>query len=1133
MSGLYFDQHAIVFLAQLILTLVMTLYLLSLRNKTTATWWFFLYFAGMTAYAGVSVVEATSVWVRRFYAVHLQLIMLSLALVALLQFAYRYPQAPDQPPAQREVRTVFGGSILATLLASAWAVYQFSQLTPAGDPTTNTKATDIWIAVACLWVLLTFWRRAFRFSRRQAPDVFRSRHLVWPHGRLAQAAFAFILAIVIAVALISILTLSGWLLSVPMSVRALIPSSGVLLVLFFLGLAYFNYAPDNTSFMVKLIGISLVTLLLVIGSVGVIVAPAFETSFDVAALDVSPRTVRFEPAPDGEYRVSTLPLRFDADFGEPRAEGRYPLPFDFPFYGQERQNVTLRLDGKLVFGDWATQAVNYNLRPAITVLDLARGKPTTTYVKAAPETLLVSWVQESASDSRSPTVLQALLRADGRFEMRYKDIGVDEAGGAGILAGNGGHQFTPFDLTATYDHTQVAGDGTFTDYEVVWRQYLHTKMRPLVSLLLGASLLILLGFPLFFYLILIRPLNALIAGIQAVDAGDLSVRVPVRYQDEVGLITAAFNRMVASVQQASQFLEAQVAERTAALAESEARFRGLADSTFEAVLIHDAGRILDANQAVVELLGYTRDELMGMHIGDLLTPPSMELVARQLEAGTEEPYEVEGIAKDGTVIPLEVRGRVAPYQNRQVRVAAARDLTERKQIEAQQQRLAALEERERIGRELHDDLGQAMAYVSMEAQTVRAMLEQGQPSQAQAALTRLGQLARSAHGDTRAYILGIRTSEPPPVADFFDALQRYLDELRRHYGLSTQVSVPEEMRANANSSLSPDVETQLLRIIQEALTNVCKHAGVDTARLLFTYHADEVQVIIEDDGPGFDPQQTLQQGHFGLEITRERAESVGGSLEVRSSPGAGTRIVVRVARALPPPSSTEDDALRWRVLLVDDHPLFREGLRRMLTTRGVQVVGSASDGVEAQALARDLHPDLILMDVHMPRCDGLEATRRIKAELPEVKIVMLTVAAEDDVLFGALKGGASGYLLKNLEGAQFFSMLADVMRGETVLSPALAARVLTEFAQRDSDTSPEDEEPEPLTPRQHEVLEWIAQGLSNQEIAGELNITEATVKYHVSQILRRIQMRSRHELANYARRQGLVDARDEETRREE
>ena len=457
------------------------------------------------------------------------------------------------------------------------------------------------------------------------------------------------------------------------------------------------------------------------------------------------------------------------------------------------------------------------------------------------------------------------------------------------------------------------------------------------------------------------------------------------------------------------------------------------------------------------------------------------------------------------------------------------DITERKQIEAQRQQLTALEERERIGRELHDDLGQVMSYVNIQTQAALTRLEQGETAQVETILSRMTQVTQQAHSDVRQYILGIRevripgvratAAQPPP--DFFAALEGYLDTIRERYGLETQVSWPEDV---LESPLAPEVETQLLRIIQEALTNVHRHAGVDAARMLFTFHADEVQVVIEDDGCGFGPLPVLppqgegerEGGHFGLSIMRERAESVGGGLALRSAPDQGTRVIVRLPLVLSPtlaPSPTGGGLGRGvRVLLVDDHPLYLEGLRGLLASRGLHVVGQAHDGLEALEQARALHPDLILMDVQMPHCDGVEATKRIKAELPEIKIVMLTMAAEGDILFEALKSGASGYLLKSLDGTKFFSLLADVMEGETVLSPALANQVLAEFTRK---PDVETKNTSTLTPRQHEVLELVAQGATNQEIASALHVSEATVKYHVSQILERLHLQSRYQLAQY------------------
>lgn len=210
-----------------------------------------------------------------------------------------------------------------------------------------------------------------------------------------------------------------------------------------------------------------------------------------------------------------------------------------------------------------------------------------------------------------------------------------------------------------------------------------------------------------------------------------------------------------------------------------------------------------------------------------------------------------------------------------------------------------------------------------------------------------------------------------------------------------------------------------------------------------------------------------------------------------------------------------------KVLLVDDHPLFLEGMRNLLTARRVEVVGIARDGLEALRQTRALQPDVVLMDIEMPGCNGLEATRLIKTEMPDVKIVMLTVSADDDHLFEAIKSGAAGYLLKNLEADRFFDLLAGVARGEAAISRELATKVLAEFA-HPTERPKSKEEADALTQRQIEVLQLAIRGLTNKEIADALFITERTAKYHMSEILQKLHLRNRAEVIAYAMRTGFV-----------
>ncbi len=212
-----------------------------------------------------------------------------------------------------------------------------------------------------------------------------------------------------------------------------------------------------------------------------------------------------------------------------------------------------------------------------------------------------------------------------------------------------------------------------------------------------------------------------------------------------------------------------------------------------------------------------------------------------------------------------------------------------------------------------------------------------------------------------------------------------------------------------------------------------------------------------------------------------------------------------------------------RILLVDDHILFRKGVAALLASReDFKVVGEAGDGLEAIARARVTIPDVILMDIHMPGFNGLDAVREIKLEMPHVRIVMLTVSDSGQDLFTAIKNGADGYLLKNLEPEQLFSMLDGIRRGDSPISGALASKILNEFRQPDRGTRLAPEVRSELTPREFEVLELIVQGATNKEIAAALSVAEDTVKIHLRNILEKLHMKNRIQAAVYAVRQGLV-----------
>jgi DNA-binding NarL/FixJ family response regulator len=212
-----------------------------------------------------------------------------------------------------------------------------------------------------------------------------------------------------------------------------------------------------------------------------------------------------------------------------------------------------------------------------------------------------------------------------------------------------------------------------------------------------------------------------------------------------------------------------------------------------------------------------------------------------------------------------------------------------------------------------------------------------------------------------------------------------------------------------------------------------------------------------------------------------------------------------------------------KLLLVDDHALFLESLKGLLSAKGYEVVGTARNGMEALKRARRLSPELILMDIEMPDCDGLVATRLIKAEMPQIKIVMLTVSATDEHLFEAIKSGASGYLLKSQSADRFLEMIAQLEGGGAALPPELATRLLDEFARQARQVeTPAEDAPSELSARQLEILTLIARGLTYPQVGETLHLSEATIRYHMGQILERLHLKNRAQVIAYAARHGLM-----------
>jgi DNA-binding NarL/FixJ family response regulator len=214
-----------------------------------------------------------------------------------------------------------------------------------------------------------------------------------------------------------------------------------------------------------------------------------------------------------------------------------------------------------------------------------------------------------------------------------------------------------------------------------------------------------------------------------------------------------------------------------------------------------------------------------------------------------------------------------------------------------------------------------------------------------------------------------------------------------------------------------------------------------------------------------------------------------------------------------------------RVLVADDHALFRRGLEMVLEDeKDIEVVGEAIDGSDAVKKAQELMPDVVLMDVRMPKRSGIAATQRIKELLPHVKIMMLTISDEEADLYESIKAGASGYLLKEISTEEVADAIRSVVAGHSRISPAMASKLLAEFASMTKRTDERQDLPPPrLTDRELEVLKLVAQGMNNRDIAKELFISENTVKNHIRNMLEKLQLHSRMEAVIYAVKENILE----------
>jgi DNA-binding NarL/FixJ family response regulator/two-component sensor histidine kinase len=469
------------------------------------------------------------------------------------------------------------------------------------------------------------------------------------------------------------------------------------------------------------------------------------------------------------------------------------------------------------------------------------------------------------------------------------------------------------------------------------------------------------------------------------------------------------------------------------------------------------------------------------------------------------------------------------------------------------------EERKRLARDLHDGLAQSLVGMGINLELVERHLEHDPVQRAEAVelLTRLREQAAGCLEEVRRILSDLRPLDLDGRS-LSRALKDYAERFSTATALKTTVVI-----SGQEARLHPSLETGLFRIFQEALNNVRDHAEAREVSLKLRFQARSVSMDISDDGRGFtfdgNFDELAERRCFGLIGIKERVELLGGHWRVSSGAGKGTEIRVRLPVHSPggfwsflsqrgspgkespggaPPVRGKDSRSRengpkgWpakapvRLLIADDHRVVREGLKMIFeTVRGLQVVGEASDGEEAVHLCRELAPDVVLMDLVMPGPGPAEAIRQMQRTNPKTAVLVLTAHHNPEQVRQLLAAGATGYLLKTADASELIGAVQAAATGVSPLAPealkALSEPDEPEDTGSEAQTEIRPERPGPslpdLTLRERDIVDYIGQGLTNEEIARKLFISEKTVRNHLGAVIRKLGVRDRTQVALAAR----------------
>jgi signal transduction histidine kinase len=585
MFSIYLTPASISFLTQFILSLAITVFLVRrLRNRTPPLILLTGFFAGATAFIGLMFLDAAlPPYPRLLWAVYAENTVLALMLVFLIQFAYRFPR--QYPQHKWEARAGLVASLIYFLWEAGFMVYRYVSLLGQGMVYFRPGFPIYLMGFVLALPPLAFVRQCIASDPRPVHWI---RKLWKPEGKDARGARAFVA--VFGILFLLGLTNIALIIGLPNTVYNAALSIGILVALWLFASNYINFIPGGVSVQVKLSALTLTLFLALLGSVGWFIAPPYIKTFEPNLTDY--QTLRFTPNDAGGYDVDEVAFAFENELGErlplPHGSerGNYKIDFDFPFYGQVYNEIYVSGYGAIALGEpfWepnmqARSASFPAIFPLMIDLDpsppIGEGGGMHARLDDEAGRLIVTWDHLPIFSRREALfTFQAILYQDGVFDVTYNGLSLpfvfdpdasprDNPWLRGAVSGQGEPLHTnATDLLTT---AQTGGYPLIENYQLAFRRYLHSFMLPLAVIVIGGSLLLMIGLPLMLRFSIVKPLESLAVGVRQMEAGDLSTELPIQNEDEIGYLTGAFNTMATRLGDLIHNLETRVAERTEAL----------------------------------------------------------------------------------------------------------------------------------------------------------------------------------------------------------------------------------------------------------------------------------------------------------------------------------------------------------------------------------------------------------------------------------------------------------------------------------------------------------------------------------------------------------------------------------------